>query len=131
MSAETAAVLAALGFVAIAVFQAALALGAPLGRAAWGGTHEGRLPRRLRIASGFAVAFWVLAALVVLGRADLISMPIWLARWGTWGLVVLLPIGSLMNLASRSPWERYLWGPLALVLAVLCLVLVRSPLPAG
>ena len=37
---RTLAVIAAVGFVAIAVFQAALAFGAPLGRAAWGGTSD-------------------------------------------------------------------------------------------
>ena len=35
----------------IVVFQAALALGAPLGYAAWGGAHPGALPPRLRTAS--------------------------------------------------------------------------------
>ena len=50
----TLAVAAAAGFLAIAAFQAALALGAPLGRAAWGGIHA-RLPVKLRIASAFAV----------------------------------------------------------------------------
>lgn len=38
------AVVAATGFAAIAVFQVALAAGAPLGRAAWGGTHPEQLP---------------------------------------------------------------------------------------
>ena len=37
LPARTPAVAAAAGFLAIATFQAALALGAPLGRAAWGG----------------------------------------------------------------------------------------------
>jgi hypothetical protein len=36
-----------------------------------------------------------------------------------------------MNFASRSPWERFLWGPVALILAALCLVVARSPLPSG
>ncbi|HWL91123.1 MAG TPA: hypothetical protein VNP90_07130 [Actinomycetota bacterium] len=124
---RAAAVAAAIGFLVIAVFQAALAFGAPLGRAAWGGgqTH---LPNRLRIASGVAVVFWLLAALVVLARAgfDVSPVPDAVARWGTWFLVVLLPIGALMNVASSSPWERFLWGPLALMLAVLCFVLARS-----
>lgn len=132
MSAETAATLAAIGFLVIAVFQAALALGAPFGAAAWGGSRPGRLPARYRIASGVAVGFWLFAALVVLARAgaEVVALPPALARWGTWVLVVLLSIGALMNLASKSRWERYLWGPLALVLAVLCLVVARSDLPS-
>jgi len=39
---RSAAVAAAVGFLVIAAFQLALALGAPLGRAAWGGTHVRR-----------------------------------------------------------------------------------------
>jgi len=34
------AIAAAVGFVGIAVFQIALAAGAPLGHAAWGGSHD-------------------------------------------------------------------------------------------
>ena len=124
MSAELAAILAAIGFVGIAIFQAALALGAPFGAAAWGGGHAGRLPPRLRVASAFACCFWLLAALLVLerGGSGIVSLPPGLARWGTWALVVLLPVGGLLNLASRSRWERFVWGPIALVLAALCLV---------
>ena len=117
-------VVAAVGFVGIAAFQAAIAAGAPLGRAAWGGTHV-RLPQRLRVASAVAVAFWIVAALVVLARAgfDASPVPFSASRWATWILVVLLPIGAVMNAASRSPWERFLWAPIALVLGVLCLAL--------
>ena len=117
-------VAAAVGFVGIAAFQAAIAAGAPLGRAAWGGTHV-RLPQRLRVASAVAVGFWIVAALVVLARAgfDASPVPFSASRWATWILVVLLPIGAVMNAASRSPWERFLWAPIALVLGVLCLAL--------
>ena len=120
---RVAAVAAAIGFLAIAAFQVALALGAPLGRAAWGGSHV-RLPMGLRLASAFAVVFWTVAALVVLGRAGFQVSPFssTFARWGTWILVGLLPLGAVMNFASRSRWERFLWGPVALILAGLCLV---------
>ena len=47
------AVVAAVGFIVLAVFQVALALGAPLGEAAYGGTHTD-LPVALRITSAFA-----------------------------------------------------------------------------
>jgi hypothetical protein len=122
-TARTAAVLAATGFVVIAAFQATLALGAPLGHAAWGG-RQAHLPTRLRIGSAVAVVFWILAALIVLGRAgfEVSPFPDVVERWGTWILVGLLPVGALMNIASSSRWERYLWGPLALVLASLTLV---------
>lgn len=117
-------VVAAVGFVGIAAFQAAIAAGAPLGRAAWGGTHV-RLPQRLRVASAVAVVFWIVAALVVLARAgfDASPVPFSASRRATWILVLLLPIGAVMNAASRSQWERFLWAPIALVVGVLCLAL--------
>jgi hypothetical protein len=125
-----AAVAAVAGFIVLAAFQAALALGAPLGRAAWGGTHS-QLPPGLRIASTLDVALWILATGVILRRGGFrvrrISPAV--ARWGTWVLVAILPLSALMNFASSSPWERYLWGPLALAMAVLCLRLTRRPAP--
>jgi hypothetical protein len=47
-------------------------------------------------------------------------------RWGIWILVVLLPLGAIMNFASSSPWERFLWAPLALALALLTLIVALS-----
>jgi hypothetical protein len=122
------AVAAAIGFFAIAAFQVALALGAPLGRAAWGGTYV-HLPMGLRIASAFAVGVWVLAALIVLGRAgfQVSPLPPAFVRWGTWILVGVSVLGALLNFASPSSWERFLWGPVALILALLCLVVARDP----
>ena len=75
------------------------------------------------------MVFWILAALIVLGRAGFDVSPFSdvVERWGTWVLVGLLPIGGLMNIASSSRWERYLWGPLALILAVLTLVVALNP----
>jgi hypothetical protein len=126
-SVRSPAVAAAVGFLAIATFQLALALGAPLGRAAWGGTHT-HLPMGLRVASAFTVGIWVLAALVVLGRAGfgILPLPPGFVRWGTWILVGVLPLGALMNFASPSTWERSLWGPVALILAALCLAVARG-----
>jgi hypothetical protein len=122
-----AAVAAAAGFLSIAAFEAALALGAPLGRAAWGGTYV-HLPVGLRIASGFAVGVWALAALVILGRGGFHVSPLGPAflRRGSWILVGVSVLAALMNLASPSDWERFVWGPVALILAVLCLVVARG-----
>jgi hypothetical protein len=118
------AIAVTVGFAGIALFQFGLALGAPLGRAAWGGTIPGQLPAGLRVASLFAVPIWVLAALVILGRVGIGPLPP--AAWPVWVLFGLLLLTTLMNLISRSPWERYLWSPYALVLAVLTAVVARS-----
>jgi len=115
---------AAIGFAGIALFQLGLVLGAPLGRAAWGGTIPGRLPARLRVASLVTVLIWSFAALVVLGRAGVGPLPS--IAWLAWVLFGLLLLGTLMNLASSSSWERYFWAPYAFALAMLTLVVARG-----
>ena len=118
-----AAVAAAAGFLVQAAFQAAIALGAPLGGASWGGAYDGQLPMNLRIASGVAVGVYMLAALIVMGRGGVqgVPLPYGVLRWGTWALAGLLFVGALANFASSSGWERFGWGPFAMILAVLCL----------
>jgi len=83
---QRAALLAAIEFTVIAVFQLSIALGAPLGRAAWGGAHV-RLPPNLRVASAVAAVIWMVAALLVLDRAGtpLIDLPDPVSNWGTRG----------------------------------------------
>jgi hypothetical protein len=125
-------VLAAIGFAGIAIFQIALAAGAPWGRAAWGGENA-HLSTALRIASAAAVGIYLAAALVVLGRAG-----VWRARsnapvfrWGTWFLAVAMAIGALLNFASQSRWENFIFGPLALALAALCVIVARVSRPSA
>lgn len=48
------------------------------------------------------------------------------ARIGSWVLVGLLALGTLANFLSQSPWERFLFGPVTLVLARLCFVVARA-----
>jgi hypothetical protein len=128
VSVESAAAISAVGFVVIAVFQAALAAGAPLGRAAWGG-RTAVLPARLRRSSAVAFVIWLVAAAIILGRAGLIDVPLpeVTLTVGAWVLVVLSALGSLVNVASSSPWERFGWAPLAATLAVLSAVVASSP----
>jgi hypothetical protein len=125
---RAATVAAAVALVGIAAFQLALALGAPWGRAAWGGAQAGTLPTNLRVASGVAIIIWTFAALIVLRRGgwELLGLPAGLARVGIWVLFGLLLLGALMNVASSSPWERYVWGPYALLVSGLCLVVARG-----
>jgi hypothetical protein len=122
------AIVLASGLLIVVAFQVALTLGAPFGEAAMGGTNPGSLPDSVRLVTGFAALISFLAALVVLARGDraLIAVPPAVARVGTWVLLGLLGLGALMNFASSSPWERWGWGPLTLVMFGLCLVLAKS-----
>jgi hypothetical protein len=126
-TAKRAAVVAAIGFFVVATFQLMLTLGAPWGRAALGGSNEGTLPAELRVVSSVSTVIFVAAAWVILGRAgrwgDRFSGAF---RVGTWALMVILPLGALMNLASASPWERFGWAPFTALLAVATFITARS-----
>jgi FtsH-binding integral membrane protein len=123
-----AAIVAVALLAVVTVFQIALALGAPLGQAAWGGRHPGVLPTRLRVASGVAaVVVYPLIMVVVLAAAGLIGGD-WLPGTGQvvmWALTGLFALGALMNLVSRSKAER-LWGPVVGVIAVCCAILAAT-----
>lgn len=124
---ERAAIVAAAGFGVVATFQLLLALGAPWGRAALGGTNEGTLPPELRVVSSVSMVIIIAAAVVVLGRAGH-----WGTRFagafrvGTWALVGILALGAVMNAASSSPWERFGWAPFTLLLALTTSVVARG-----
>ncbi len=118
------AIAAAVLFVALAVFQVALAGGMPWGKAAWGG-GQAELGVGLRVASGVQAALASGFALVVLRRAGYrIWSPLpW--RWhpaAVWVLAAYMAIGTLLNAISRSPVERAIWTPTAMSLAVPCVV---------
>jgi hypothetical protein len=122
-----AAVLAATGFAGVVVFQIALVAGAPWGHAAWGGA-DAQLSSAQRAGSAVAVVVWTIAALVVLGRAgywgDSRLAPFF--RWGTWFFAALSAVGALLNFASQSQWENAIFGPLAVLFAILCTVVARG-----
>jgi hypothetical protein len=120
MQTEIAAVAFCVVLGGLAVFQLALAMGAPLGRFAWGGAHE-RLPVGLRVGSLVAVFIYALFAVIVLERAGLIALfpHRSIAGIGTWVIVGYLALGVAGNALSRSRPERFTMTPLALTLCAL------------
>ncbi|WP_022926785.1 hypothetical protein [Patulibacter americanus] len=112
----------------LAVFQIALACGAPLGRYAFGGRHERELPRSLRVASAVTVLLYAALAAVVLDRGGTIDvLPAGTSRIGAWVAVAIFALGALPNAASRSRHERYVMTPTTVVLAILSLVVALGP----
>lgn len=113
-----AAALAASLLAILALFQLALSLGARGGAAAWGGTHPGVLPARLRVASAVAgLLLYPALLLVALDSGGLVDIGWDVAPAWIWTLTGLFAIGTVLNLASRSKVER-IWGPVSLVIAV-------------
>ena len=123
---------AALFCVVFALFQAALALGAPFGQIAWGGSSA-VLPAGLRWMSAAGAAYLLLAAAIMEVRA------------GDWGrglprlpflvfnvlLAAQLALNTAANFAAKSEGERYGMGAASAVGCVLSLWALRARRPAA
>lgn len=121
---QLAAMVACVVLGGLAVFQAALVAGAPLGRMAWGGQHE-VLPGRLRAGSAVSIALYALFAYAALAKAG-VAAPLVNESFTSvfsWVLTGYFALGVVMNGISRSKPERLIMTPTALLLAVLYLAL--------
>lgn len=110
--------------VILALFQFALIMGAPLGRYAWGGAHS-VLPLKLRIGSLVSIILYGIFATVILskvGQIDVISDE-GVVNVSIWVLTAYFFIGVLMNGISRSKREKAIMTPVALILAIFCLLI--------
>ncbi len=111
---------------ALAIFQLALALGAPIGRFAWGGQHR-VLPARLRIGSVVAILIYALIALIAWDRTGAIDVfPELFSIVAMWVVFAYFALGIFLNAISRSKPERYVMVPVTIVLTVLSFFLAIS-----
>lgn len=118
-----AAIAATVVLALLAVFQVALAAGAPMGHFAWGGQSR-VLSTRLRIGSVVSIIIYALIAIVLLERAGLIQLfgnPVFV-QVAAWVVFAYFALGIVLNAISRSKPERYTMVPVTLVLAALSLL---------
>jgi hypothetical protein len=124
---QLAAVIACGVLAFLVAFQILLALGLPLGRAAWGGFHR-VLPPKLRWASVAAVPILLVSGWVVLAGAGFAQpgpgSPT--VRILLWVFCVYFVLNTIVNAFSKSPPERWLVTPLSTTLAVCCAVVANS-----
>jgi hypothetical protein len=93
---------------------------------AWGGSQTELTPG-LRLASLAAVVILGLSAYVIRRRAGLMGgRPGTVIKVLAWVITAYMALNILANFASRSPFERLLFGPLTVVLAAACLVVALS-----
>ena len=119
----TVAVLGCVLLGALAVFQALLVAGRPLGRFAWGGQHD-ILPTGLRVGSAVSIALYAAFAVLMLSAAGALDLlPDGFVDVAIWVLTGYFALGIAMNAISRSRPERLVMTPVVLVLAVVTLVL--------
>jgi hypothetical protein len=117
---DTAAALVfALASAIVIGFQLALALGAPWGAYAMGGTYAGRLPTPLRIGALLQAALVGFLVIAVLSDAGIVvpSLAIELP-WLVGVAVAFSVLSTVLNAITRSPVERRTWLPVAIVLLI-------------
>ena len=113
----------------LALLQLCLALGAPWGRLAWGGRHDGPLPRRLRVGSAISIGVYAVFAALLLDRAGVVDVvpADRVVQAGSWLLVGYFTLGTVMNAMSRSRAERAVMTPATLALAACAALVAASP----
>lgn len=123
-----ASIVAAAGFGSFAVYQVALAAGAPWGDHVWGGRHEGVLPTSLRVGSGLATGVLLAMAAVVLVRSGVIRTAGGPGRFATttWAISAYMTLNTVGNLASESTVEQAVFGPFTALMAGLTAVVARG-----
>ncbi|NMI03135.1 hypothetical protein HF638_04070 [Paenibacillus sp. SZ31] len=103
----------------VILFQIALAAGMPWGEYAMGGKFPGKYPISMRFACIFQIAILAFMGIIVLSKSGLL-----LPRWSSfsdiaiWFIVAYLVLGTLLNLITRSVWERRIWAPVTLLMLI-------------
>jgi hypothetical protein len=121
---EIAAWIAISIFLLMALFQFLLALGAPIGKMAWGGNYK-ILPKKLRIASFISAGIFLFAIIIILESAELFiifNQPT-IVNIFNWILVCIFGLSTLGNIMSKSRLEKIVMTPVALVLTTLCFII--------
>jgi hypothetical protein len=124
-SVQLASVAGAALIAGVALFQLALAFGAPLGDAVFGGkapTRDGVLTRPFRVLAVVQAILLLLLGWVFLARAGTVAMPLLgddTLVWLTWVVVAFLVLNTAANFSAPHPVERWAMGSVTLVLVVL------------
>ncbi|WP_416881849.1 hypothetical protein [Marivita sp.] len=114
----------ATAMLAIAFFQIALILGAPLGRYTQGGQHEGALPLSGRIIAAVSIPIVLFQGLAILSAAGFpgLGWPVWTG----WVAFAVTGVSTVLNWITPSKPERAVWGPIMLVLSAMALVVLTA-----
>ena len=118
-----AAIIFGLCMTVVAVFQFALAAGAPWGEAAMCGKFPGRYPPVLRLLAVVTAAIAAIMAIIVLTRSGLVFKT-WfpLSCNLIWIVVVISFLSALRNLATPNRPQRRMWAPVGVVLFISSLI---------
>ena len=114
----------ATAMLAIAFFQVALILGAPLGRYTQGGQQEGALPLSGRIIAAVSIPIVLFQGLAILSAAGFpgLGWPLWTG----WVAFAVTGVSTVLNWITPSKPECAVWGPIMLVLSAMALVVMTA-----
>ena len=111
-------------FTATALFQLALALGAPMGEYAYGGQMVGKLPMPYRVAS--SISFLLMLAIAGHYLAQLGVVPKLLApdlnQLANWGLIGFAVSAAVLNNITKSKKEKQLWGSTTIAMLIASII---------
>jgi len=121
---ETVALIVAALFALLALFQVALAFGAPWGAHVYGGRvaqDDDTLPAKWRAASGAAAVVLLVFGWVMLARGGVVESDLdeTLLTVLSWMVVAYMALNTAMNFASKDLVERWFFGSVTAVIVVL------------
>lgn len=109
------------------VFELALTAGAPWGEYAMGGAYPGRLPARIRVATGVQAVVLCGLAATVLSAAGLAFPAIaQAASWLIWVPAGFSAVSLVLNSITTSRKERRIWAPIAAVMLATSLIVALT-----
>ncbi|MBD8840096.1 MULTISPECIES: hypothetical protein [Paenibacillus] len=111
----------------VILFQVALAVGVPWGEYAMGGKFPGKYPISMRFSCIVLIAILAFMGIIVLSKAGLL-WPQWsvFAETAIWFIVAYLVLGTILNLITRSVWERRIWAPVTLLMLITSIIIAIS-----
>lgn len=113
--------------VIIAIFQLALAFGAPLGEYTMGGKFPGKLPIKMRVAALIQILILLIFVFLVIAKAGIAFEQYYsVGRIGIWFIVAFFIFGTIINLSSPSSKEKLVMGPANIIAFISTLVVALS-----
>ncbi|GAS80401.1 hypothetical protein [Paenibacillus amylolyticus] len=111
----------------VILFQVALAVGVSWGEYAMGGKFPGKYPISMRFACIVQIAILAFMGIIVLSKAGLLWRQ-WsvFAETAIWFIVAYLVLGTMLNLITRSVWERRIWAPVTLLMLITSIIIAIS-----
>lgn len=103
---------------AVAMFQLAIVLGAPVGDYAYGGNHTGTLPVKYRVASFASMLVFLAVAGHYLAQIGLFSPLLDEAgnAIANWGFVLFFGLSAVLNNITKSEKEKRVFGSITIAM---------------